>query len=126
MLEIVVLYLFTRVDDLRFALGWCIALTIVIAAMRAVAIGSKSDSGDEFNDIRAASWWKFVVIFLMFVSMKVAVPSKVDMAIIVGGKLAVDAVRSETAEKVLLLVNETLDEQLASIRKAKAPLEKKK
>lgn len=93
MSDVLLLYLFTRLDAL-IGLG-------VLGAVMAVATGLAAMMfyGIE-NDEMYPHWRKHAVAMVAFVALVVITPSKSDMAIIVGGKIALDAARSDTGQEI--------------------------
>ena len=121
-MDILVLYLFTRLDAIHAAFGFLtfvsfIALFAVIA-LAASAFGSCSgDEEEEVKDSAAKLIKSATITFLVFAGLYTATPTSRDMAIIVGGHWAYEGVTSEyvtgTALKLHELVNRELDEALA-------------
>lgn len=108
MTDILLLYLFTRLDAL-------IALSGFIAFASAVTcLGAMMFYGVE-RDRLYPHWKKHVAIFVACIALTTAIPSKSDMAIIVGGKIALDVGRSETAQEI---GQEVVDAIRAQLRKA--------
>lgn len=127
-MDVFLLYLFTRVDDLR-GIATCFSLVGFIGGLSYVLFRAVlMVAGDEFKPGERASMeaglrafkWPLIAVIVGVIAVKMIVPSQKDLAIIVGGKLAVEAATSDTAKKVLDLVNGKLDEEIAAIAKAKA------
>ena len=117
-MDIFLLYLFTRVDAIRGACAF-IGFSASIAALSIVMFRS-CEMGEDLAD--AMRGWPKRLLFVVlpaFISAMVLVPSRSDLAIIVGGKLAVDGLQSETAKKVYRIVQDMLDEELAKRRDGK-------
>ena len=110
-MEAVLLYLFTRVDVLL-----TISVIVIILggmAMFFSAIFSNIEKGQGPAEILASKWFKTGRNCLIAcVAVLVIVPSQRDLAIIVGGTLAVHAAKSDTARKIVDLANQVLDEEL--------------
>ena len=94
MSEILLLYLWTRLDAIgalavtsagMLAFGWVIMAWLVIC----------EDDQDLMPKFRVCSW-----VLSLAVLVAVLVPSKTDLAIIVGGKIAIDAARSPEAAEI--------------------------
>ena len=111
MTEALLLYLFTRVNVLLTASVVLIALGGM--AMFIGAMFANIERGHGPSEIFAANWFKTIrnCIIACFVVL-IIVPSQRDLAIIVGGTLAVHAAKSDTARKILDLANQVLDEEL--------------
>lgn len=114
MSEALVLYLFTRVDDIRSLLfGMTLFGTIATAGyFFFVGMLAEDNGNDGFEAISRKRPALFIAAIVVLALVRVAVPSQKDLAIIVGGVLAVDAAKSTTAKKLLDLVNVTIDAEL--------------
>ena len=111
MTEALLLYLFTRVDVLIKAS--VIAIIFSAMAMFILSMFANMEKGHGSAEIFASTWFKRLrnCIIACFVVL-IIVPSQRDLAIIVGGTLAVHAAKSDTARKILDLANQVLDEEL--------------
>ena len=111
--DILLLYLFTRVDVIQ---GLLIAIAILGGAILLI-------SGLHFGfELKLVKWWSFVKwkvlpIYVSVLLVSVLVPSQKDLAIIVGGHYAIAAAKSETAEKIKNIIDLTLDKQLKELKK---------
>jgi hypothetical protein len=116
-MDIFLLYLFTRIDELRGLLD-LIAFggTVLFGAGMFIRLMGCPD--DEFKPF-LWTWRLCAVAAGIGLAGKVLVPSQKDLALIVGGKLAIEAAQSPTAKKVYTIVDDMLDEQLAKIAKRK-------
>jgi hypothetical protein len=104
------LYLWTRLDavqDLLTAVGAFGVFAITLALIPILGEGV-------FNEWKGRLIRALIAIFAVFL-VATAIPTKSDMAIIVGGKFALDAARSETAKEVS---SEVLEAIRAQLRKA--------
>ena len=103
------LYLWTRLDALQAA-----GLVMLVAGFAAavVAFGMGMSESDDML-IRIGK--RLIVVPVIGAMLAITVPNKTDLAIIVGGKIALDAGRSETAKEV---GREVLDAVRAQLKKA--------
>lgn len=140
MTDVLLLYLFTRLDIVvrLFSLvcvvafvAFCVATFVRLVARNemasAQAMLDESPAPFERDHRRALAQHKNThqlarrfstcagVVFALSLLVAVAVPSKQDFAIIVGGKIALDVGRSETAQEV---GQEVLDAIRAQLKKA--------
>lgn len=124
-MDIFLLYLFTRLDPILDTLGgFCFAIEILsILLMISYCIctvemtGRKKEEAEAFrNKLPIKS---VVSIFILLVCIKTLVPSQKDLAVIVGGSLAIKAVQSETASKVMSIINKTLDDEFEKLTSKK-------
>lgn len=101
MSDVLMLYLFTRLDI--FVVGAAIVGMMLGVGILFLAVCI--DDAKTFGETAKASsmrrmqvrlLWASVIPMLVFI----ALPSKSDMAIIVGGKIALDASRTDTAKEV--------------------------
>ena len=119
--EILVLYLFSRLDGIKDGLAFALTVGAVLCAILFVIyLISKDDpscDGTAAKNIavlpRKAIRNTFIGVFIL----NLLLPTQRDMAIIIGGKLAADAARSETAQKLLVLVNQVLDKEIEALKK---------
>ena len=93
MTDILFLYLFTRLDALISLFGF-LAFIAVISCL-----GAMFFYGIERDELYP-HWRKHVAIFIACMTLVTVIPSKSDMAIIVGGKIALDAARSDTGQEI--------------------------
>lgn len=127
MSDVMVLYLFTRVDALNgITSTWGVLFSLAAIGCILIKFGCRLFVDDtNRNDLeecakRMTPWATWTVAAAAFFGiLYVTVPTQRDMAIIVGGHMAVQAVRSETAQKVYAIVQDMLDEELAKIAKRK-------
>jgi hypothetical protein len=122
-MDIFLLYLFTRVDNFiaAAAIVWILAGLFLFLCLifSPIIIGEWEDEGKLHKAIVAAKkplMWIFGIC--LFISLMI--PTKKDMAIIVGGHLAIEAVQSDAAKKVYAIVTNLLDEEIATIAKRKS------
>lgn len=108
MTDVLLLYLFTRLNALISLFGFL----AVIAAIS--CLGAMFFYGIERDELYP-HWRKHVAVFIACITLVTVIPSKSDMAIIVGGKIALDVGRSETAQKV---GQEVLDAIRAQLKRA--------
>ena len=122
------LYLFTRLD----AISWAVGLGFLMVSLGTIAfwIGSLTcwahyedmkDAVDE--DLEEAKRWfarikkTLARLWVALIALHLFVPDQKDMALVVGGHIATQAVVSEemneTASKLYQLVQRELDEALA-------------
>lgn len=129
--DILLLYLFTRVDAVREALmaiifASCFAIPIMCVIGHALRDHNSYDSTDkktkdESSGKALQKWAKAISICFPFVALLlVLVPDRRDLAIIVGGHLTLEAVKSDTVQKVYTIVQDVLDEQLADIQRKRS------
>ncbi len=129
--EVVLLYLFTRLD----AIGTFLFLVSFVAFMASIALigialSSASQDPDDWTSPdfkrKAAKQLAMAPVFrrraiiagcvgLVAALLTVATPSQKDMAIIVGGKLAIDAAKSEKGQE---LAGAVYDAVMAQLKKA--------
>lgn len=93
MSDVLLLYLFTRLDAL-IGLGAIGAVMAVVTGFGAMMFYSVE------HDEMYPHWRKHAAALAAFVALIVITPSKSDMAIIVGGKIALDAARSDTGQEI--------------------------
>lgn len=108
MSDVLLLYLFTRLDAL-IVLG---GIGVFLGAIS--LFGAFMYCSVEY-DSPYPHWRKHLAAIAAFVAVLAVVPSKSDMAIIVGGKIALDAGRSETGQDV---AGEVLEAIRAQLRRA--------
>lgn len=109
-----ILYLFTRVDELKALFRFIIILAALSALFVAfITAMNASDRGESPWQAAKRLHPGLIVsgLFLLLI-LQAAVPSQRDLAIIIGGKFAVEAAQSSTAKKLLELVNATIDSEL--------------
>lgn len=118
-MDIFVLYLFTRVDELRSVINYGAFLTLFATIITLLMWLFVLDEAPEM--IKTCKRWfiGFLVFTTACMSLKVLVPSQKDIAIIVGGHYALQAAQSGTARKILELVEGKLDEEIERIKKPK-------
>jgi hypothetical protein len=116
MSEVLLLYVFTRLDAARVLL----AVTITIAPFFVLIMSMVASDHDTFGRkekeaklLRARNW--IIGLFAFAAIGVVILPTKTDMAIIVGGKLTIDIARSDTAKEI---GNEVLAAVRAQLKKA--------
>lgn len=116
MSEVLLLYVFTRLDAAHLLL----VITIVIAPCFILVMSLVASDHDEFGRkekearlLRARNW--IIGLFAFAAIGLVILPTKTDMAIIVGGKLTIDIARSDTAKEI---GNEVLAAVRAQLKKA--------
>lgn len=128
--DVLLLYLFTRLDAINvlalvLAMGGGVAA--VAAAMTAWAkedtaeIWAREPENPRYKNRMAsaaalrAKIRPLAIFAFAFAVVTVAIPSKTDVAVIVGGKIALDVGRSETAQEV---GQEVVDAIRAQLKKA--------
>lgn len=114
MSEVWILYFFTRVDELKSLLKF-FALFGGMAALGVcffTALAASDDGRGAWDAVKKLRPGRIAFLIGTAVILNAATPTQRDLAIIVGGKLAVDAAQSTTARKLLDLVNATIDSEL--------------
>lgn len=129
-MDIFLLYLFTRLDDLaKFFKGMGIFFMLVTAATLVasfIALDRTSYSGLSYEGSVATAKkvsgrfrkTSFILapLSLLFFTLMILTPTKEDVAFIVGGKIGIDVVQStgvkETSSKLYQLLHKKLDEVL--------------
>ncbi len=106
MSDILLLYLVTRAGAIGSLFGNVAIAILMFGAFGLLARGvwiSDLVPGDE----EAAAWrqWRRIAVCLAVMAatsgfLGVAIPNSKDMAIIIGGKIALDAARSETSQEI--------------------------
>lgn len=110
MMDTFLLYLFTRLDVLT---GTAIAMAIFSAVALVPLIITYLTGGRDNNVIH---FHRLIVkLFVVSLSITIFLPNQRDMAIIVGGKFAIEAAKSETAKQ---LSSEVLTAIRAKLREA--------
>lgn len=131
MSDVLLLYLFTRLDALGVALGllevlsliWAVVLFIMAMNYRNASadryhVSETKESAARKNELAPTLlvWAKRMgFAFALVLVGDVVLPKKNDMAIIVGGKIALDVSRSDTAKEIGA---EVLDAIRAQLKKA--------
>lgn len=111
MTDILLLYLFTRLDVLTALLK--VSLVIGVVAGGGVLFFACMTASEQDD----CSWVKKyaprgAVALILLAVLHVATPSSKDLAIIVGGKIAVDAIRSPQAQEMSQMVLEAVRKKL--------------
>lgn len=116
MSDILLLYAFTRLDALHSLLnGELLGFTLTVAFSLVVA---SALAPVEFKNSapKMRKWGKgLLIVSAIGVALHALVPNRTDMAIIVGGKIALDVGRSETAKEI---GNEVMGAVRATLRQA--------
>lgn len=114
MSEIMLLYLFTRVDKIIAIVGMLGGLFLIIGFITAMTADcaydiTKAEKKSAFRRAKITALCAIPVFFLCAL-----IPTQKDLSIIVGGKMAIDIARSEPvtdlAKKLYKLVDKKLDE----------------
>ena len=108
--ETFLLYLFTRLDALNtvlFVFVFCLAFAAGMAVL-AVFI-----EGAQFKPLAITT----TAALLFFTLLAVAVPTQKDVAIIVGGSMAISAAKSPQAQEIGGLVYDAIKKQLKEAAK---------
>lgn len=114
MTDYLLLYLFTRLDSLRIVI---VVATIALAVLQVLSFFAISD-GDGVGALKDnKTWGRSLIVSLFLVMGIVAIPSSKDLAIIVGGKIAADAVRSPEAAEIGGLVYDAIRQKLKEAAK---------
>jgi hypothetical protein len=112
-MELFLLYVWLKIDTLIF-LSWAF-LIISCIILAAVNLSCWIDSGEIPNLIKNNSK-KIVSALLICLSLGVFLPTKTDLAILVGGYYALETVKSPEGQKIVSLLrkkaNEILDKEL--------------
>jgi len=131
MSDLLMLYAFTRLDALRCSLALLCLITFILAialALRAwycacadpenVDSYYKNETIRAKNQYEATHRWalRFVVGTAILTLSLIIIPSKTDVAIIVGGKIALDASRTPEARAI---GRDVLDAIRAQLKRAK-------
>lgn len=118
-MEVFVLYMLTRGDAFISMFNGLVVLFLSISIIGTLVKFVLQNSGntEEREASKRIKLSPFYVAFFFCAFMSAVIPTKSDMAIIVGGTLAVKAAQSETANKVVTVVNQMLDEELRKLAK---------
>lgn len=99
MIDIFLLYCWTRLDSIIF-LGVFITISAFVLSFVYMVAGNSSYTSkaeeDAFHEVKRR-WFYIGIVVLVF---SVLIPTKTDVAVIVGGKLTIDAIKSPTAQEV--------------------------
>lgn len=110
MSEVLMLYLFTRLDAVGvFAVIVAHISFGALALLSGVGFVEKNDEAKRIARVYA------LPVFCVSAMLAVLVPSSKDLALIVGGKLAIDAARSEKGRE---LSSAVYDAVMAKLREA--------
>lgn len=92
--DLLLLYVWTRLDSVNL---WSGLALLVVAAVGAMLGFVRITEDDEVYDrhLRRCGWALAILL-----AVQLSVPTKRDMAIIVGGKFAIEAARSPEAKEI--------------------------
>lgn len=130
-MELFLLYLFTRLDPMHGALCFLTVAPIFVGMGSLIGFSCAADFAHSVDERANLHLWRkrlvllSVVVFFAAGIFKVLLPTQKDLAIIVGGYLAIQAASSEPAKKVYSIVNGLLDEQLAELEAAQKQKKRK-
>ena len=113
------LYLFTRINSVHNLAVVGLSITTLSVFVRVILTSVHAGYTKEAEAIAKLKWGKYIVVACACTSVLLILPSQRDVAIIVGGSLAKDAVLSETGQKIFTLVNSTLDRELKRLEEDK-------
>lgn len=106
MSDILLLYLVTRAGAIGSLFG-NVAIAILALGAFGLFVGGMWINDFVSRDEVAAAWkrWRRIAVCLAVMAatsgfLGVAIPNNKDMAIIIGGKIALDAARSETGQEI--------------------------
>lgn len=112
-MDIFLLYLWTRLDALSFALT---VVCILLALAMLVTFPVAADSGEKTAASARAYRKKFFIGLCFCVPAAVLVPTSNNALFIMGGSVVLDAARSEPAKRIasksVQLIEETMDKYL--------------
>lgn len=122
-MELVLLYLWLKLDTIIgiFAAGCC--LFLILSVVRLMACDSECQYS-ETQEKKAARWARHrptilrrFLIACAFAFVSVSIPSRTEVAVLLGGHYALKAVNTPEAAKVMSVMrkkaNEILDKELA-------------
>ena len=115
MSDLFLLYLFTRLDILQ---GLFTFFTVVLGIVNVVLTAVVLFEGINSPTVRGRLRWLWIG-FVVAVLGTAAIPSKADMAVIVGGKFAIDIARSDKAAVLGNALYQWALEQIQENRKEK-------
>lgn len=115
MSELFLLYLFTRLDDVRLFLVLFVLLSAFVVFLCFVPFQLESDL-TERPEYWAKVGKRWYVAGMVAAVAFVAVPSSNQLAVIVGGKFVIDAAKSDKAQE---LGGALYDAVMAQLKKAK-------
>jgi len=118
-MDIFILWLFVQADSIRsmlsFVAGIAVFITLIVAALWFYF--AYIERNEEMVQVFGKLLNKLVIVVVVGAGLTVAIPSSQGIAMIVGGKLAIEGITSEpvvgTAKKIHELVNRKLDEAIA-------------
>lgn len=118
MSDVLLLYLFTRLDSIE-GLAWAIAVVGAMGAVVAIAIvGMLAEDGAELGTQLMLRWAKRLsVCAAIGAVVLVVVPNQKEAAIIVGGKMTIDAIRSPEAAEIGSAVKDAVLKKLKDAAK---------
>ena len=104
--DILLLYLVTRAGAIGSLFGGLAFIAAVAGAVTLFILALNiSDNATEGEGPAAWKFWRkvaagFVMTTIIFGFLHAAIPSNKDIAIIIGGKIALDAARTETGQEI--------------------------
>ena len=117
-MDIFILWLFAQADTLsELFLG----ATIVTGLMAAVAIAGYTACSIDSDFKGGAPFWRkakntAVPVFAVFLLLNIAMPDRTGLAIIIGGKIAIEGIKTEefqdTTRKLYDVIHQELDSRL--------------
>ena len=111
--DVILLYLFTRLDSINAF------FTIVAVVSGFIGIGTIGLGHLEGNKQSIAVAKKMLIVSAISGVLSILAPTKTDVAVIVGGKFAIDAGRSETGKALAADVLAAIRAQLESVAKGR-------
>ena len=115
-MELFLLYFWLKLDLIA---GWLAALNAALVILLVVfQIISIEEAGDyKYSPVHKGK--KYIAAAFLFLAFNIGLPSKTDVAILVGANYAFKAAETPEAEKVMKLLrtkaNQMLDEEIAKV-----------
>jgi len=111
MTDILLLYLFTRLDVLTALLQVSLMIGAIAGGVVLLFASMLAAETEDWSSVKKYAPRGAVALILLAV-LHVATPSSKDLALIVGGKIAVDAIRSPQAQEMSQMVLDAVRKKL--------------
>lgn len=115
MFEIILLYLFTRVDAIAHGFGVLSVVTAIASGTFLIAMAVAFTEHSEYAGVLKKWVIGLAIVSSVAGGLHVLTPRQKDLAIIVGGYVAVQAITSPTAKKIYSAIEAMLDDALADL-----------
>lgn len=122
-MELFLLYLWLKVDTIITAVasaGIISSFAFFFTLMWASCAGSWEDNYQAAVKFKTKGWKRWVFVPISCFMLATFLPSKTDIAILVGGSYALDVAKSPEAAKLMTVIrgkaNEILDQQIKQLQ----------